>query len=308
MTEVPPPPEGLLPIDKPGGPTSHDIVDRVRRALGTRRVGHCGTLDPFATGLLLVCVGRATRLARFVGEGPKLYTGTIRLGTGTDTDDITGQLTATSETPPPDPAIIASTATELVGDLMQTPPAFSAKKLSGAPAYRSARRGRRPGLKPVPVRVHSFSILDTVGPRVRFEALVSPGTYLRALARDLGVKLGVPACLESLRRCASGPFRVEDALAPDLPPADLSRGLIPIDRIPLGMSSVALDAGETVRFRNGRTVAWRGEDGSPGGRVRVLDASGALLGIAQPEESGGSRLLRPEVVLAPGPTAGILSR
>ncbi|NIN11581.1 MAG: tRNA pseudouridine(55) synthase TruB [Gemmatimonadales bacterium] len=188
----------------------------MRRALGTRRVGHTGTLDPFASGLLIVLVGRATRLARFLVGLPKCYTGTIQLGVETDTDDRTGTVTANSD----DWRSVSDTAisdamTALKGRVQQQPPPFSAKKLAGERAHRLARRGKPVDLQPREVEVGEFALMGREGPLMHFAAQVSSGTYLRALARDLGAALRCGAHLHQLRRTAVGPFRVEDAVAPE---------------------------------------------------------------------------------------------
>lgn len=189
------------------------MVATVRRVTGVRRVGHAGTLDPFATGLLLVLLGRATRLARFVTELRKSYTGIIGLGATTDTDDRTGTPLATSDSwRELSSQAIHEAARSLVGRYEQRPPAFSAKHISGERAYRVARRGATPDLEPTTVEVFSFVLGEPRNGRVPFETSVGSGTYVRALARDLGERLGCGAHLEALRRTAIGTFRVEDAV------------------------------------------------------------------------------------------------
>lgn len=207
---------GVLLVDKPEGPTSHDVVAAVRRVLRTRRVGHTGTLDPFATGLLLLCVGRATRLASLFHLLPKRYEAGIVLGLETDTDDRTGAPGQESEAWRELARADAERALGgLTGDLLQTPPAFSAKKVGGRRAHRLAREGEPPGLAPSPVRVHRIEVVEWAPPRIRVDAWVSTGTYVRALARDLGRELGCGAHLGDLRRTAVGPFEVGDALSAD---------------------------------------------------------------------------------------------
>jgi tRNA pseudouridine55 synthase len=292
--------DGVLLVDKPEGPTSHDVVLRVRRALGQRRMGHAGTLDPFATGLLVLCLGHATRLVQFVGSGPKLYEGTVLLGVSTDTDDITGQHTGDPVPEPPPREEIQRSLEILRGRREQTPPAFSAKRVGGVRAYRRARRGQNVLLRPVPVTIHELEILFAEGPRIGIRASVSPGTYMRALARDLGLELGLGACLESLRRLSSGPFRVEEAARPDDPPGRLTARLLPLDQVPLGLASLAVSHDAASRLSVGRPVRWpegqRAED-SDGELLRVLDPDGRLLGIGRVSiESTGGRLVHPQVV------------
>jgi tRNA pseudouridine55 synthase len=200
-------------VDKPAGPTSHDVIARVRLALGERSVGHTGTLDPFATGLLVVLVGRATRLARYFEALPKRYRATVRLGQGSDTDDATGELGAEHVGRTFKVAEVRRALTGFVGTYRQRPPAYSAKKVAGKRAYALARKGQDVSLPPVEVTVHSAEVLGLEGADVDIRVSVSGGTYIRALARDLGEKLGVPAHCTALRREAIGELRVERAVA-----------------------------------------------------------------------------------------------
>lgn len=207
---------GVLLVDKPDGPTSHDVVASARRALGTRRVGHTGTLDPFATGLLLLCAGRATRLASLFHLLPKRYEATVVLGVETDTDDRTGAPGAVSEAwRRLSRGEVEAALGDLTGELAQRPPAFSAKKVRGRRAHRVARDGGEPDLAPATVTVHRLELRGWEPPRARVEAWVSTGTYIRALARDLGRALGCGAHLGELRRGAIGPFSVDGALPAD---------------------------------------------------------------------------------------------
>lgn len=200
---------------KPAGPTSHDIVDMARRALKEKRIGHLGTLDPFAKGLLVLLVGRATRLAPFAAEWPKVYDGVIRLGVTTDTDDLTGQVVATAAWTGITPAQLADAVGRFRGTYEQTPPAYSAVKVAGERAYRRARRGEAVTLEPRAVEISELEIVEATPPDLQFRATVSAGTYLRSLARDIGAALGCGAHLAALRRTAVGPLRLEDAVPPD---------------------------------------------------------------------------------------------
>ncbi len=204
---------GLLLVDKPAGPTSHDIVLRARRALGVRRIGHTGTLDPFAEGLLLLAVGSVTRLVEYFHVLPKTYEAELELGVETDTLDPTGEVTRRSDVwRELDQREIEDSLAALRGELRQVPPAYSAKKVGGERAYDAARSGRAVELEPVTVHVHELRPLEISPPRVRLRMRVSTGTYVRAIARDLGALLGCGAHLTSLRRTAIGPFEVAEAL------------------------------------------------------------------------------------------------
>jgi tRNA pseudouridine55 synthase len=233
---------GVLPIDKPVGPTSHDAVAMTRRGLKTRQVGHTGTLDPFASGLLLVCVGPATRLAEYLTALPKTYVGTIRLGASTDTDDLTGTVVSESD------GWKALTEDEVrvalarqVGTIEQVPPAYSAKKVDGERMYAVARRGGEVERKPSTVTIHRIGIVSFDLPDVTVE--VECGTYIRAIARDLGEALGVGGHLTALRRTRVGVHSVDRAVPIDqlgdaervaaalIPPADAVSHLpnVPVD-------------------------------------------------------------------------------
>lgn len=217
-------------VDKPVGPTSHDMVAAARRSLLTRRIGHSGTLDPFASGLLLLCVGRTTRLVEYLHDLPKEYRATARLGVRTTTDDLDGDVTETSEEwgSLDRDAIVAALA-EFEGTIAQRPPMYSAKKVGGRHAYALAREGERVDLASVPVTIERIDLLDLDLPNVSFSVRCSTGTYIRAIARDLGDRLGVGAHLTSLRRTAIGPFRVEEALQPEEldDPDRVARAILP---------------------------------------------------------------------------------
>jgi tRNA pseudouridine55 synthase len=206
---------GVLVIDKPQGLTSHDVVNRVRRILGQRSVGHLGTLDPSATGVLPLVAGNFTRLAQFYAHSEKTYEGAIRFGFATSTYDADGEPT----TPPQSVTVkleeIRALAAEFQGTLQQMPPPFSAKKIAGVPAYKLARKHQEVRLKPVQVEVKEFVILDVEGDRALFRAHVGSGTYLRAIAHDMGQRLGCGAHLAALRRTTVAEFLIEDACSLD---------------------------------------------------------------------------------------------
>ncbi len=202
---------GVIVIDKPAGLTSHDVVNRVRRILGQRAVGHLGTLDPSATGVLPIVLGNLTRLARFYVHSEKTYEGVIRFGFATDTYDADGDPT----TPRQDIRIncdeVRALAAEFRGVIEQMPPPFSAKKIAGVPAYKLARKNKEVVLKPVQVEIREFEILRTTADEATFRARVASGTYIRSVAHEMGQKLGCGAHLASLRRTAAAEFRIEDA-------------------------------------------------------------------------------------------------
>ena len=279
-------------MDKPVGPTSHDVVQRVRRALKTRAAGHTGTLDPFASGLLVVLVGRATRLARFVEGQPKRYLATARLGIQTATDDLTGDVIARFPHPESVPEVrLREELATFLGQHPQRPPAFSAKRVAGERSYRRARRGELMELAEVPVTVHDIELVEYRPPDLCFRAVVSPGTYVRALARDLGNQLGVGAHLTALRREAIGSLVVEDAVPLEqLGPAVLLSPHAVLRDLP----SVDLDETERKAVVHGRAVKDSGAAGQrAGGAVVALLGGGELIAVAQAEDGW----LRPTVVL-----------
>jgi tRNA pseudouridine55 synthase len=293
--------EGLLLIDKPEGPTSHQVVATVRRQTGQRRIGHAGTLDPMASGLLPLVLGRATRLVRFLPHSPKVYEGRIRLGLTTATDDVTGEIRSRHEGPWPSGDEVLRTAGRFSGRLRQVPPEVSARKVAGQRLYRLARQGRPVRAPAREVEIGRFDLASTGDPAEwSFVAEVSAGTYLRALARDLGEALGTGGALSALRRVGIGPLSVTDAA--ELPdPTEgaeaLIGALIPLAEMPLTTPPVRLTNPESVRvFLSGGKVAID-EPPSAEGTCRVLDARGELLGIALVD---GGRA-RPKVVLGLAP-------
>jgi tRNA pseudouridine55 synthase len=204
--------DAALVVDKPEGMTSHDVVDRVRRIVKERSVGHLGTLDPMATGVLPLLIGRYTRLAQFFDKADKTYEGEIRLGFSTDSYDATGEPTCEPRAVNVSLERVAEAIKLFLGKIDQMPPPFSAKKIAGVPAYKLARKGKSPELKAVPVEVKSFEVLSVAGEVVRFKAEVSAGTYMRTLAHELGEALGTGAHLLRLRRTAAGQFGIESAV------------------------------------------------------------------------------------------------
>ena len=277
--------DGLLLVDKPAGMSSHAVVEHARRALGTRRVGHAGTLDPFATGLLIVLVNRATRLLPFLDNEPKCYRARVRFGVQTTTDDLDGEVIATA--PPPQPAIVERAIASLTGHLLQRPPAFSAKQVGGVRAYAAARRGTPLNLEPVGVTVFEWRVLNRDDADLDVEIVCSGGTYVRALARDLGEATGSAAHLAELRRLRSGRFSVEDAIPFDrLDAADfeLLSPALAVAQLPVQ----TLDDLDAQRVCHGQTVPATAE-----GALVALNHRDALLAVAV--RDGAS--WRPKVVL-----------
>ena len=275
--------DGLLLIDKPKGITSHDAVDAVRRALGIRKVGHAGTLDPMATGLLVMGLGRATRLLRFLGDMDKEYEGTARLGEETDTLDARGEVIRTAPVAVTE-AEIREAMSALTGQISQRPPAFSAVKVGGRRLHREARSGRAVEAEPRLVRVDAFDLRRFDGRDIDFRAVVSGGTYVRSLAADMGTRLGTGAHLVRLARTRTGPFRVEDASPPDRPGP-----LLPVERAVDHLPRLELSEDEAEAARHGRPL---GPPEGPGFHAAV-DPDGRLVGVYR---DCGTRAC-PEVVL-----------
>lgn len=248
---------GLLIVDKPGGMTSHDVVARVRRATGEQSVGHLGTLDPMATGVLPLLLGKYTRLAQFLNTSEKSYTGTIRFGFATDTYDAEGQVTGSPVIPDLDLARVRTEAARYGGEIDQMPPPFSAKKVGGKPAYKLAREGKTPELKPVRIRVDAFDIESLDGDTAQFVMRISSGGYVRSIAHEMGQRLGCGAHLASLRRTAAGPFTLGDALRLDeieRMAGDVEQRMVHPRTLLPDMPAVTADDATLGRLRNGMQV------------------------------------------------------
>jgi tRNA pseudouridine55 synthase len=291
---------GILLIDKPEGVTSFEVVRRVRRRLALRKIGHLGTLDPFATGLLPLCLKEATKLVPFLMPEPKTYRAVVRLGVATDTQDLTGQVVAECRALPT-PAEVRRAAAGFEGEIEQTPPMYSALHYQGQRLYQLARRGEVVALPPRKVLVHHLNVEEIELPRVTLTVTCSQGTYVRTLAHDLGAALGCGGHLAALRRLQVGAFRVEDALALDavseLSPAALAARLIPLSRCLTGMKRVTVAPEEASLMRQGRPLAWAAADLSPGEQVQVL-AGQDLAAVARVQGQPGRMLLSPARVFA----------
>ncbi len=301
--------DGVLVVDKPAGPTSHDVVDAVRRALGVRRVGHTGTLDPFATGVLPVCVGKATRLARFLSAGDKVYRATVRLGFATTTDDRLGEPIGSPRAVTLEPAAVESALLALRGTREQLPPAYSAKHVAGRRAYELAREGREVPRQLVAVTIHALDLLEWRSDELDVEVRCSPGTYVRALARDLGEALGTGGHLTALRRLQSGGFGLEQAVALEALEADAGRSLVPLAVLLPELPAVRVGSEGRAALRHGRdlgpSLVLEGFPTDPGPRLRVLDEEGALVALVVPRGFGIptpglplAPVLHPDLVLA----------
>lgn len=275
--------DGILPVDKPAGPTSHDIVATARRALGMRRIGHTGTLDPFASGLLLLCLGPSTRLAEYLTLLPKQYLATFRLGVVTDTDDSEGEVVSRSDAwRTIDAAAVDAALQQQSGSILQVPPKFSAKRVGGERMYAVARRGGEVKLEPVRVVVHGIGMLRLDPPLVDFIVDCSSGTYIRAIARDVGDALGVGAHLTSLRRTRVGTFEVANALSLTAlaEPAEAEAALIAPARAVAHLPTMLLSSDEVGAVSHGGSIPGRA-DAVAGTRIALLTADGRLLGIGE---------------------------
>lgn len=295
---TPPAVDGLLLVDKAAGVSSHDVVSVARRVLGEQRIGHAGTLDPFATGLLVLLVGRATRLLQHLPHEPKRYVATVRFGTETDTEDLTG--TATREAALPDTAALETARTTLVGDIEQVPPAYSAKRVEGTRAYKLARKGEAPDLKPSLVHVDELLLDDfeLEGDRVvrcRMRVACGGGTYVRSLARDLARAAGSAAHLEALRRTDSGPFSVREAVTFEALKSGPPMLGTSLDALP-GYPRQALAPDDVARVVRGIDVAAK----VPGTHAALIMASAAgdtLVCLAERRISALGDRWQPRVVM-----------
>jgi tRNA pseudouridine55 synthase len=286
---------GLVIVDKPQGMTSHDVVARIRRLAGTRRVGHAGTLDPMATGVLVVGVEKATRLLGHLALNEKEYSATIRLGQATDTDDAEGQVTAEASAAGIGQAELEAAAAALTGEIQQVPPGYSAVKVGGKRAYRLAREGAAPELAARTVTVREFTVhaVRRLGGLLDVDASVtcSSGTYIRALARDLGTALGVGGHLTALRRTRVGPFALADA-------ATLDQLAVTFTVIPLADAAASAFTPLSLSGDQARTVAHGGRlavsevawPGATAGPVAGLAPDGSLVALLT-EEAGHARPL-----------------
>ena len=295
-------PDGVLIVDKSRGPTSHDVVAVTRRALATKRVGHTGTLDPMATGVVVLLAGRATRLARFMTHDVKAYDAEVTFGRATDTYDAEG--TTTLDTGRwPDATTLGDALTRLAAIREQVPPAYSAKKVDGEVAYKAARRDAPLVLPPVPVTVHDLTLRGYEAGVATLSLRVSSGFYVRSLAHDLGALAGTGAHLSALRRVQAGAFDLGGAVTFEAlkaaPRGGLRDQVRPLESLLPDLPAVDLTAELAGRVRHGQTVQVAGAVAAPAeAPVRLLDPGGRLVAIARATAAGGAGLsLQPLVVL-----------
>ncbi len=287
----------MMVVDKPAGWTSHDVVARMRRLVGERSIGHLGTLDPMATGVLPLVLGRMTRLSQFYAASEKAYEGTIRLGVATDTYDCDGDPVGVPQEVKVTLEEIEAAASSFCGLISQTPPPFSAKKIKGVPAYKLARRKQEVELKPVEVEVKEFAILGLEGDQVGFRSRVSSGTYVRSLAHELGPKLGMGAHLASLRRTGVAEFTLEQSHSLEEVAEAVSKGrleelLVHPRRVLPEIPSVTADEEAIGKIRHGRTVNL--PEMSRSRFVKVFAGQAELICIAS---RVAGTLFQPKVVL-----------
>lgn len=277
--------DGVLIVDKEEDETSFSVVRKVRELLKVGKVGHAGTLDPFASGLLLVLVGQGTKLSSTLMAEEKVYLGTLSLGTETDTLDRTGRITAVRPVPNLDPDFLRARVEAFVGEIEQRPPAFSALKVQGKRAYSLARKGLPVTLEKRRIRIKEWTVLSLAGPEVTFRVVCSAGTYVRSLAADLGKELGVGAYLKSLRRTASGPYRLEGALRSKdmgtvVSAEEVRKRIIPLREAIPQVPEVEVDEGTAYRVRRG------------------YQPSGEELGTKEPFPQGDVKLVKGQELVA----------
>jgi tRNA pseudouridine55 synthase len=294
---------GLLLIDKAQGMTSHDVVARVRRIINMRSIGHAGTLDPFATGLLILCIGHATRLSEYLLGETKTYLGRMKLGERTNTDDVDGEVVAQR------PVHIAQADLERVraqfyGDILQVPPQYSAIQIGGQRAYKMARHGETVDLPARPVHISELTLTwPGEGPFVELRVTCTAGTYIRALARDMGEALGCGAHLTALRRVQSGSFRLDEALTLEqlqtaVRDGDWARCLLPMDRAVEHLPAVHLDHERAARLLLGQNVPAQTDANAPASDLcRVYDETGLFIAIGGYD--GATTSVRPLKVFHP---------
>lgn len=310
---------GLLLIDKPAGCTSHDVVVTVRKVLRQKKIGHCGTLDPDATGLLLLTVGRATRLTRFLIRAPKVYEGTARLGIATDTYDLSGEVTAEAPATALTVEEIDAAMATFEGSYLQTPPPYCAKKVGGVKFYELARRGEKVPEAKKEVTIFEFqrtgdlAAADGGGRDLPFRLGCSSGTYARSLVHELGGKLGCGGTLAALRRTQIGSFRARDAIDVDTlrerlaatgaereaAAAGLGAAWVPFDEIALPFAEIVADQKQERRILNGQTVLIRDLESGEGDWLKVTNQRHQFIAVGAVVErigTGGVGVVQPKVV------------
>jgi len=282
---------GLLVIDKPGGITSRAAVDKVQRWFPRdTRIGHTGTLDPLATGILVLCIGAATRLAEYVQDMPKTYRAGMRLGVRSDTDDLEGTVTSVEVERISDLAAVKAGLRTFVGETDQVPPLYSAAKVTGRRAYELARRGRTVTLQARKITIYGIDIISFDYPRLEVEVRCGKGTYIRSLARDLGDKLGCGALIETLRRTRVGPFAVENAVSLDEDGAVARGRLLPMAAAVAELPQLVVDQQGECDLVQGRAVTFTGKDNiapADGSCCAALATDGRLIAVGRWDKSRG---------------------
>ncbi len=293
--------DGVLNINKPSGVTSHDVVESVRRILHERRIGHTGTLDPLATGVLVLCAGRATKIAQYLEAGEKEYKATMRLGVTTDTLDADGLVQETKSYTPPDRRKIIEVLHGFIGSIMQRPPAYSAVKVAGVPSYKLAREGRAALLEPRPVTIFSIELTAFEDPVASLTVACSKGVYIRTLCAEIGDALGMGAHLIGLERTRSGRFSIDRAISLDqlqemMAAGSAEQALTPIDDALAAFPVISISEAETVRVLHGNQISCplSFANVAAGGHVRLHSPSGRLLGLARVDAG----VLKPDLVFS----------
>ena len=280
---------GLLNVHKPAGITSRDAVNRVQRLVKPSKVGHAGTLDPLASGVLVLGIGKATRLMKFVQRMPKRYQGTFLLGWESDTEDVLGEMQEVPVEAIPSLADIQAQLPQFIGQIEQRPPAYSAVKVKGQRAYALARKGKEVHLEPRPVQVHDVQIVSYEFPKLELTITCGSGTYIRSLGRDLANRLGTVAVMESLVRASIGSFDLSDAVLVDSSnPVEVQENLLPVSRAVEGLPSIVLDQQSLTKIAKGQPIPL--PESCRGDEVALCDDTGSLLAILV--NSGGD-LWRP---------------
>jgi len=293
---------GVLVIDKPSGPTSHDVVNRIRKVVGQRRVGHVGTLDPLATGVLPVCLGAATRIAQLLQQGRKRYRATLEFGLITDTQDISGNILEKRAVPEPARAEVEGVLEQFCGEIEQIPPLYSAIKRGGTPLYRLARAGRDVYRPPRQIVIYRMELTELSGVQMTFEVECSKGTYVRTLCHDIGLKLGCGAVMTALRRLASEPFNESDAVALETVETveDIIRAIIQMDRAIDFVPALYVSAEAASGVLHGQHVPREmltGDVPDVGAWVRLYDEDGNFLALGKMVERDSVIKAHPKRVL-----------
>ncbi len=293
--------DGVFNVDKPAGWTSHDVVAKIRATFKFKKVGHTGTLDPEATGVLPICFGKGTKIVSFIMETEKEYEATLRLGEETDTQDATGKVVRTAPVPAYLSEKLFGTLSAFVGTHLQMPPMYSAIKVGGRPLYEAARQGIEVSRPPRPVTIRQIELLSQAGRDVSFRVTCSKGTYIRTLCADVGAKLGVGGHLLSLRRTRVGSFRIADAVALDTlcglakTEAGWERAVCPLNEVLGGLPAVSVSDKQCGRIAHGVSIAWEGilrsDPFEKGSLLRFLSPGGELMAVGRAlvgrEEVGG---------------------